>query len=118
MSRLTRGVHTVTVTPRIETIGPRGAIVQSFGQPQKFQCNVKPASTDEREAVGVTVETVYRIKYFPQAHGGKPWAGGTYSRITWDGREFEQIGEGLISSRSPRTGHVKILMKARSSTVK
>lgn len=115
---LRHGVHTVTVRPTVKTMGPRGELVASLGEPVEYSVNVQPVSSSEAESLGMQVSTLYRVKYFPQAHGGVPWVGGAYSRITWNGREFDQQGEAMVSSMSPRTGHVKILMAARSSAVK
>ena len=126
MSRLRRGVHTVTVRPMVETVGARGGVVQSLGDPVEVQVNVQPVSTSEVESLssalgtvkGLSVGATYRVKYFPREHGGVPWPGGAYSRITWQGREYDQQGEGLVSSMSSVTGHVKVIMTARSSAVK
>lgn len=115
---LRNGKHTVTVSTATTVQGNRGQLVQQWSEGQTFQVNVQPLSSTEREAIGLAVETVYRIKYFPQQHGGKPWPGGAYTRITWNGREYDQLGEATISSMSERTGHTKILMRARSSEVK
>lgn len=118
MSKLTAGVHTVDVVTRREVMTDRGPVVQEDGIPVTYKVNVQPVSTAEREALGVGVSTVYRIKYFPQAHGGKPWSGGPYSKIIWNGGTYEQLGDPLISSMSPRTGHVKVLMAAQQSEVR
>lgn len=115
---LRKGRHKVTVRQAVESTNSRGAIVQSWGEPVEYSVNVQPVSTAEAESLGLTVNTVYRLKYWPNEHGGVPWVGGAYSRITWDGREFDQQGEAMVSSMSPRTGHVKVLMSARGSEVK
>lgn len=114
---LRRGVHTVQVQES-KTEYVDGRKKSTLGQPTTYRVNVQPVSTAEREALGLSVDTVYRVKYWPQLHGNIPWVGGAYSRITWNGREFDQHGEALLSSMSPRTGHVKILMTARTSEVK
>lgn len=114
---LRRGKHIVTVRTAETKLGPRGQIVEEWHDAGTFRANIQPVSSSEREAIGVNVETVYRLLYFPQVHGS-PWPGGAYSRITWNGREYDQLGEAMLSSMSSRTGHVRILMKARGSGVK
>lgn len=82
------------------------------------RCNVQPVSAEESQALGLSTATVYRVKYFPGEHGGATWPGGPYARITWRGREFEQRGDALESSMSPRTAHVKVLMVDVSAEVR
>lgn len=115
---LRKGRHTVSVRPAFTEVTDRGALVQRWAEPEAFQVNVQPVSTAEAEALGLTVATVYRIKYWPQEHDGKPWAGGPYSRITWNGREYDQQGDPMESSMSATTGHTKVLMTARASEVR
>ncbi|WP_346843738.1 hypothetical protein [uncultured Rothia sp.] len=116
---LRKGRHVVTVQPMHEdTYGSRGAVVQRLGAPVPYQVNVQPLSSSEIEEIGLKVATAYRVKYWPQEHGGVPWAGGPYSRITWDGREFDQQGEAMLSSMSDVTGHVRVVMTARGTEVK
>lgn len=109
MSRVRRGVHEVQVRRVIETDSPYGP-ERHVTDPVSVQCNVQPVSAEESQALGLSAATVYRLKYFPGEHGGAPWPGGPYSRITWQGREYEQRGDALESSMSPRTAHVKVLM--------
>lgn len=114
---LRKGKHVVSVRPAAATVNSRGAIVQTWGEPFEYSVNVQPLSSSEVEDLGLKVPTAYRVKYWPGEHGGMPWFGGAYSRITWNGREFDQQGEAMLSSMSPRTGHVKVIMTARSSGV-
>ena len=109
MSRVRRGVHEVQVRRVVQTDSPYGP-ERHVTDPVTVQCNVQPVNAEESQALGLSTATVYRLKYFPGEHGGAPWPGGPYSRITWRGREFEQRGDALESSMSPRTAHVKVLM--------
>lgn len=116
MTALRHGVHTVTVTPVLESDGPYAE--ETLGEPVTVRCNVQPVSAAERQDLGLTTTTAYRIKYFHPVHGGKPWPGGPYSKIDWQGRRFEQRGEALLSSMSPRTAHYKIIMVSQASEVR
>lgn len=115
---LRKGKHVVSVRTAVETVDDRGAIVQTWGRPVEYSVNVQPLSSSEVEAFGLKVSTAYRVKYWPQEHGGKQWVGGAYSRISWDRREYDQQGEAMLSSMSPRTGHVTVIMTARTSGVR
>lgn len=117
MSRVRRGVHEVQVRRVIETDSPYGP-ERHVTDPVTVQCNVQPVSAEESQALGLSTATVYRAKYWPGEHGGTPWPGGPYSRIIWRGREFEQRGDALESSMSPRTAHVKVLMVDVSAEVR
>ena len=116
MSHLKRGIHTVTVTPISTTNGPYGP--EEPADPVTITCNVQPVSSTERQALGLETSTVYRIRYFPSAHGQAPWPGGPYSLIEWQGRTYHQKGEALTSTMSPRTASVKILMVTQETEVK
>lgn len=115
---LRKGKHLVTVRPAYEEVSDRGLLVQRWGVAETYHVNVQPVSTVEAESLGLSVTTTYRIKYWPQAHGGKPWIGGAYSRIIWEGNEYDQQGDPMVSVMSPVTGHVKVFMTARASQVK
>lgn len=116
MSRLRAGRHTVAVMPVLAQGGPYAP--EESGEPVEVQCNVQPVSADEIQRLGLKTSTVYRVKYFPGAHGQEPWPGGAYSKITWGGRVFEQRGEALLSSMSERTSHYKVIMVDPSSEVR
>lgn len=118
MSTLRKGKHTVAVQAMEEEITSRGLVVQKPGAVVTLSVNVQPLQSAEAESIGVSVSTSYRLKYFPNAHGGVPWPGGAYSRITWQGREYDQVGEATLSSMSSTTSHYRVVMKARESQVK
>ena len=116
MSRLRKGVHTVTVTPVQPSAGPYGP--EEPATHVMVRCNVQPVSSKEAAGLAEGVQTVYRVKYFHQEHGQAPWPGGPYSRIEWDGRVFEQRGEAILSSMSATTSHYKVLIVDPSAEVK
>lgn len=114
MSRIRRGLHTVTVYPRTHTVDAYGGdVMETLGTGVPVQCNVQPSSANEVLDLpgGLTPTTVYRIKYWPQEHGA-PWPGTSDSLIEIDGQTFEQRGEPQISRMSSTTGHVKVFAVA------
>lgn len=114
MSRIRKGLHTVTVYPRISSADAYGDVVETLGAGVPVQCNVQPSSANEIFDMpgGLTPTTVYRLKYWPQEHGGTPWPGTSDSLIEIDGQKFEQLGEPQISRMSTTTGHVKVFAVA------
>lgn len=114
MSRIRKGLHTVTVYPRISTADAYGDVVETLGTGVPVQCNVQSSSANEILDLpgGLTPTTVYRVKYWPQEHGGTPWPGTPDSLIEIDGQRFEQRGEPQVSRMSSTTGHVKVFAVA------
>lgn len=114
MNRLRKGLHTVIVYPRTHTVDAYGDVVETQGTGVPVQCNVQPSSANEILDLpgGLTPTMVYRIKYWPQEHGGAPWPGTSDSLIEIDGQRFEQRGEPQISRMSSTTGHVKVFAVA------
>lgn len=114
MSRIRKGLHTVTVYPRTHSADAYGDVVETLGTGVAVQCNVQPSSANEILDLpgGLTPTTVYRIKYWPGEHGGAPWPGTSESLIEIDGQRFEQRGEPQISRMSTTTGHVKVFAVA------
>lgn len=114
MSRIRKGLHTVIVYPRTHTVDAYGDVVETLGAGVSVQCNVQPSSANEILDMpgGLTPTTVYRIKYWPQEHGGTPWPGTSDSLIEIDGQRFEQRGESQVSRMSTTTGHVKVFAVA------
>lgn len=114
MSRIRKGLHTVIVYPRTHTVDAYGDVVETLGSGVSVQCNVQPSRANEILDMpgGLTPTTVYRIKYWPQEHGGTPWPGTSDSLIEIDGQKFEQCGEPQVSQMSTTTGHVKVFAVA------
>lgn len=120
MSAIRRGLHTVQVRTRVKTTDKYGEVVSELSpEAVQVQCNVQPASAEETELLaGAGATTVYRVKYWPNEHGGAPWPGGPYSQIVIDGKAYEQRGEALKSRMSGTTGHIKIYAAAYDSEAK
>lgn len=116
MSRIRKGLHTVIVYSRVRTVDAYGDVVETLGAGVPVQCNVQPSSANEVLDLpgGLTPTTVYRIKYWPQEHGGEAWPGSSDSLIEIDGQTFEQRGEAQISRMSSTTGHVKVFAVAHT----
>ncbi|NVC23402.1 hypothetical protein E7Z53_08095 [Kocuria salina] len=106
MSLLTRPRHTVTVQLResvqddegIENLAP-------VGDPIPVRCNVKPISTVEAEAYGITARETYRIT-------ARDWPGDHLSLVAYDGRDWDQHGEPQRHRMSPRTAHDVVIITA------
>ena len=101
MSLLTSGPHVVTVTPRP---GIRGGRYNTFQRADGTPVKVR-GWMSERDASFLFLAPL-------------PWPGGPHSRVTWEGREFDQQGPARRSTRSPRTAHVEVTLTARSQEVK
>lgn len=78
------------------------------GQPVTVKgCWVYPISSEEAQALGEQVNTVYAVM-------AADLPGGAFSSVTWDGRSWEPLGEPL-RYRSGFTGTVvmTVYMKSR-----
>lgn len=106
------GRHTVTVTPKVAA-GKDSVNGTRYvdGTPVLVKCNVQPIGTDEANNIDLQVHTVYRVV------GRGAWPGGSKATISWNGRPFDQLGEALVYSMSPRTGHYELLMQAQEGPV-
>lgn len=113
MSILDRGKHSVTVVPQVTTTDEYGGIVTTDGPPVTVSgCQVQPTTAEESDSLGMQATTIYRVI------GRGPWPGGIVSRVEWDGREWDQIGEARQYTNGRRTGHFDTLIRARSAEVK
>lgn len=112
MSILDKGAHEVTVVPRIETTGEYGEVVLTDGAPVVVPgCQVQPVSAEEADSLGAQATTIYRVL------GRGPWPGGIVSRVEWDGRTWDQIGEARKYTNGRRTQHFDAIIRARSTEV-
>ncbi|MDO5619274.1 hypothetical protein [Kocuria sp.] len=80
--------------------------VHALGEPVEVRCNVHPLSTDEREALGVLTTETYRIT-------ARDWPGDHRTRVFYDGRWWDQVGEPSRFRMSSRTQHDSVLISAR-----
>ena len=99
MSLLDNGPDTVTVTPRTAVAGRAGTTDWTLGTPQA----VPGGRVQETDVQGG-----YRWI------GRGPWPGGPHSLVTWDGRDFDQVGEPLTRRASAGVEHVEVTLRARS----
>lgn len=106
MSLLT-GNLSVTVQVEAETTDEYGNVVRSpAGEPVTVPCRVQPVAADETDALGQQVRTVYRLI-------AREWPAGAFARVTWDGVEWDVVGEPRRSRGGPATQHVTVLIRAR-----
>lgn len=108
-SLLTRRPHTVTVTPRERTRGAGGDTLWVDLDPVEVRGTVQPLSAEESYQLGLTSEVVYRFLTVG------PWPGGVHSRISWDGREWEQLGEALHHTTGRLTRHIVVRLRAKGA---
>lgn len=77
--------------------------------PVEVRGTVQPLSAEESYQLGLTSEVVYRFLTVG------PWPGGVHSRIWWDGREWEQLGEALHHTTGRLTRHVVVRFRAKGA---
>jgi hypothetical protein len=73
-------------------------------------CSGRPLSAKEKVERGIAVSEVYY-----RLVAEVTWSGGINSRVTFDGRSFEQVGEAEFHKRNPITQHAKVLLRAVTS---
>ncbi|WP_461024676.1 hypothetical protein [Thalassiella azotivora] len=101
------------MTPTVAGRDRYNAPTYTPGTPVEVRGVVQPVQADELQALGAAqTETVYRFI------GRGPWPGGVHSTVTWDGREWDQLGEAKVYSTGRRTGHIDVLLRARTSEVR
>lgn len=109
MSLLDQPTDTVTVVPQMVANDAYGTPVA--GTPAaavKVRCRVQPLVTLDQ--TGQATYAQYRIvaRSFPR---------GPFSKVTWNGRDWEIVGEPQRHNGSPRTAHVSVDIKALSPEV-
>ncbi len=101
--------HEVVVTPRIRTRDAGGAPVWADGTPVAVRAVVQPLTAVERVDLGLATETTRKV--LTPEH----WPGGLHSRITWDGRDWDQVGEARTYVTGRRSQHDEVVIKARGT---
>lgn len=115
MSLLARGPHTVTVRSRVRTNSTDRGNNPKFelGEPVTVQgVSVQPMTAEEQLAFRAEFD-VAPATLVQRVIGRGPWPGGPYSRVTFRGREYDQVGEAQVHSTGRRTGHFTAVIKAR-----
>lgn len=74
--------------------------------PTTVRGRVQPANAEETTQRGFGVGTYYRFI-------GRTFPDGAWSRVEWDGRDWDVEGEPLWSRGSEATRHVTVMLKAR-----
>jgi len=107
VSLLDDGRDVVNVYVEVEDTDGDGNVVLVPGPtPLEVHGRVQPVRADESVAEGQDTVTVYRFK-------GRTWPSGAFARISWGGRDWDVVGEPLVSNGSAATRHVTVLLKAR-----
>lgn len=109
MSLLDTGNETILVWPEVDATDSDGNPVKvPAPDPIQVQCRVQPVSSTDVVAAGQ--QTVARYRVITRDAPLGPWA-----RVRWRGRDWDVEGEPLWSNGSPRTRHVKAILKARGA---
>lgn len=108
MSLLSSPPHTVTAQPHKAVDGRYGQDWIPDGDPVEWQCAVQPMTAEEAERLGVQTETTMRIIC-------RSWPFGPHTLVTYNGREFEQVGEARQYRMSRRTAHDDVVIRAVGS---
>lgn len=106
VSLLDFGPDVITVRPEIETTDFYGNPVRVPGAPVQVRCRVQPLSTSDSAAVPNSVGSTYRVI-------ARDLPGGSWSIVTWQGRDWDIIGERQLSNGSGMTRHCKFLITSR-----
>lgn len=107
MSLLDNGPDIVDVYPQVASVDDQGnTIYGPSATPVTIQARVQPVTSQEVDATGQQVRTIYRLITRSAPLG--PWA-----RVVWNEREWDIVGEPRRYNGSPATRHVDCLLRAR-----
>ena len=109
MSLLDRNPHTVTVQPRKKVKNDqRGWEIIADGAPVDIRCAVQPvrewSTAEEIQVGGLQMLVLQRII-------SRTWVGDTNALITWDGFEWEIVGDPQHFNMSPSIAHWEITIR-------
>lgn len=109
MSVVDRGRETVLVYPEVEIIDGRGNVGQRGPSDTPVtlrRCWVRPATAEESAVLGEQILTVYKVLT-------RTAPAGAWSRVVWDGRDWDVVGEPLRHLGIPALDHVVVFIRAR-----
>lgn len=104
MSILDRPKHEAIVQRREQRATPHGSALAAVGGPVAVPCTVRALTAAEAAELGLGTETIYRVI-------ARDWPGDVLSLVTWQGEQWEPIGQPLRFDGSPRTQHWEVRMK-------
>lgn len=108
MSLLDHGPDAVQVYAEVTGVdGDNNPVRVPAGSPVTVYGRMQPVSAGENAADGRQVATVYRFvtRSFPPGSG---------TRVSWDGRDWDVVGEPQRSGGSTATQHVAVTLVART----
>ena len=122
VSALTHGPHTVVCIPKVIIGQDRtGSNKLGPGTPKTYTgVYVAPAGlaafgqAEDVRSGGMVVNADYQIIKALEPR----WVGGPHSTVTWNGKEYDQVGVAREYSRGRLTKHEVIKLKARDTEVK
>lgn len=104
---LRRGRHVVTVQNYTTARSERGhRLPEPAGAPVTVACNVQPSHSDEDTDAGLQAILTLRIT-------ASTWPGDINSRITYDGHEYDTVGEPMVHAMSRRTAYIEVIARRR-----
>lgn len=100
-----RGPHVVTVQPMRQADDRYGpGAWEADGDPVQVRGALQPAAETETAAPGVQTDTQFTFIT-------RRWPYGPHTRVVYDGREYEQLGEARRYRMSPRTSHDDVRLR-------
>ncbi|WP_243063189.1 hypothetical protein [Humibacter sp. RRB41] len=110
MSLLTAPRHVVTVQNRQQVEGSIGQNeLVNDGAPVKVRGNKHPLSSDEIVSFGLR-------DFVTMSFHSLSWPGSPLCVVTFDGAEWDQVGEAQLYDMSPSTRHFEVILRKRNST--
>lgn len=107
MSLLDTGPHTVLVQQRVASENSRGQTVYTnVGDATPVRCSVQPLSASESGFGGLQAVTKRFIV-------SRTWPGDILSSITFDGYDWDTVGDPQHLDMSPATDHWEIIIEKR-----
>ncbi len=105
------GPHVVQVYVEVDDVDDDQNPVRVPGdEPVACRGRMQPAGAEESAAVGVELTTLYRFitRSFPAGASG---------RVSFDGRDWDVVGEPMRRRDSATTSHDTVLLRARDQEV-
>lgn len=107
MSLLDNGPHLIEVYPQQMVTDSQGNTVPVPSDTSvQMRCQVQPVTSNEVDAGGYQVATVYRVI-------GRSGPLGPWAKVVWMDREWDIIGEPRHYTNGRKTQHVDCLIRAR-----
>lgn len=105
---LANGPHVVTVFPEVESDDGYGTVLRvPDGTGVEVRGWMQPVRAEELAALGQQARTTYKL-----IAAAVP--GGAWSKVLWEGREYEPVGEPVEHGVGMTLAHSTVLLAARA----